>query len=93
MTPQTGHRHIGTGPGILCGEPTTVVTRTSVRAIVELWQMGIPPEEIPNRLPHIRIAQVFDALSCYSDHTNKIHDFITRNQVGDADVDPLVRED
>lgn len=53
---------------ILSGEPIIKRTRTSVRAIVGLWRMGIPPEEIPRRLPHLTLAQVFDALSYYSDH-------------------------
>src|SRR5262249_43546713 len=38
-------------------------TRTPVRAIVELWRGGLPLEEIPSHLPHLNMAQIFDALS------------------------------
>jgi uncharacterized protein (DUF433 family) len=40
-----------------------VGTRTPVRAVVELWRLGVAPEEIPSHLPHLTLAQVFDALS------------------------------
>jgi uncharacterized protein (DUF433 family) len=43
--------------------------------------MGIGPEEIPSRLPHLKLAQVFDALSYYSDHQDEIHAHIQRNEV------------
>ena len=76
---------------ILGGEPIIKGTRTPVRAIVELWRLGIPPEEIPSRLPHLRAAQVFDALSFYSDHMDEINGYIERNRVRDEEVDPLVR--
>jgi uncharacterized protein (DUF433 family) len=93
MTTTTEHCYIGTSPAILGGEPIIVGTRTPVRAIVELWRMGVPPEEISVRLPHLRAAQVFDALSYYSDHMVEIHEFIAQNYVADSEVDPLVRED
>lgn len=38
-------------------------TRTPVRAIVENWRMGVAPEDITTHLPHITLAQVFDALA------------------------------
>jgi uncharacterized protein (DUF433 family) len=41
---------------ILGGEPIIEGTRTPVRAIVELWRLGISPEEIPHRLPHLTLA-------------------------------------
>jgi uncharacterized protein (DUF433 family) len=46
---------------ILSGEPIIISTRTSVRAIVGLWQLGVMPEEISNHLPHLTPVQVFDA--------------------------------
>jgi len=42
--------------------------RTPVRAIVEIWRMGTPPEEITTHLPHLTLAQIFDALSYFADH-------------------------
>lgn len=64
----TRHRYIVQNDAILSGGPIIEGTRTSVRAIVEIWRLGIAPEDIPNRLPHLTLAQVFDALSYYSDH-------------------------
>ena len=66
---------------ILHGEPIIRDTRTPVRAIVELWRLGVPPEEIPFRLPHLTMAQVFAALSYYSDHQAEIQAYIERNRI------------
>ena len=68
MIQATRHRYIVTDPEILSGEPIIEGTRTPVRAIVELWRQGLLAEEIPSHLPHLTLAQVFDALSYYSDH-------------------------
>lgn len=69
---------------ILSGEPIIQGTRTPVRAIVELWRLGVPPEEIPFRLPHLTMAQVFAALSYYSDHQAEIHEYIARNRIPES---------
>ena len=66
---------------ILGGEPVIRGTRTPVRAIVEIWRLGVAPEEIPFRLPHLSMAQVFAALSYYSDHQAEIHEYIERNRI------------
>jgi uncharacterized protein (DUF433 family) len=91
MAQATAHRYIVTDDEILGGEPIIVGTRTPVRAIVELWRQGLPPEAIPSRLPHLSVAQVFDALSYYSDHQEEIHRWIERNRIPDDLIDPLVR--
>ncbi len=88
----TAHRYIVTNDQILSGEPIIDGTRTPVRAIVELWRQGLAPETIPTRLPHLSLAQVFDALSYYSDHQEEIHRHIERNRIPDELIDPLVRE-
>jgi len=64
----TAHRYIVSIPEILGGEPVLQGTRTAVRAVVELWRAGTPAEEITLDLPHLTLAQVFDALSYYSAH-------------------------
>lgn len=74
-------RYIVRDPAILRGEPIILNTRTPVRAIVELWRMGIAPEAIPEGLPHLTLAQVFDALSYYSDNQTEINDYIERNRI------------
>lgn len=92
MTTATQHRYVVTDTAILGGEPILEGTRTPVRAVVELWRQGIAPEDIPHRLPHLSLAQVFDALSYFSDHQQEITAYITRNRVPDELIDPLVRD-
>ena len=84
-------RYVIQNSEILNGEPIIQGTRTSVRAIVSSWQMGIMPEEILNHLPHLTLAQVFDALSFYLDHQAEIDRYIDRNRVPDDLVHPAVK--
>ena len=90
MAQLTAHRYIVTDDRILSGEPIISSTRTPVRAIVELWRQGVAPESIPSRLPHLTLAQVFDALSYYSDNQDEINSYIERNRIPDDLIDPLV---
>jgi len=90
MATATGHRYIVNDSNILGGEPIVCGTRTPVRAIVETWRLGVPAEEIPSALPHLTLAQVFDALSYYSDHQEEINAQIERNRVLPHQIDPLV---
>jgi uncharacterized protein (DUF433 family) len=91
MMQATAHLYIVTDNQILSGEPIIIGTRTPVRAIVELWRQSVPPEAIPQHLPHLTLAQVFDALSYYSDNQDEINMHIARNRVPDNLIDPLVR--
>lgn len=91
MVQTTAHAYIVTDDQILSGEPIIRGTRTPVRAIVELWRLGVAPEEVPRRLPHLTLAQVFDALSYYSDHQGEINRHIERNRIPTAMIVPLVR--
>lgn len=88
----TEHHYIVTDDHILSGEPIIKGTRTPVRAIVELRRQNIQPELIPQRLPHLTVAQVFAALSYYSDHQAEINHHIERNRIPDDLIDPLVRD-
>ena len=92
MVQSTEHLYVVRDENILNGEPIIKGTRTPVRAIVETWRMGIPPEEIVNGLPHLKLAQVFDALSYYSDYQNEINAYIEENKIPDDLIDPLVRD-
>jgi uncharacterized protein (DUF433 family) len=91
MAVTTLSRYIVSDATLLQGEPVVAGTKTPVRAIVELWRLGIPPEEISSHLPHITLAQVFDALSYYTDHQAEINAHIERNRVPDHLVHPAVR--
>ena len=64
-----------------------------MRAIVEVYRLGVAAEEIPNRLPHLTVAQVFDALSYYNDHPREINAYIEQNRVPDDKIDPLVQSE
>lgn len=77
-------QYIVRNENILSGEPIIEGTRTPVRAIVELWRLGILPEEIPLRLPHLSMAQVFAALSYYSDHQAEILEYIEQNRIPES---------
>ena len=92
MIAVTEINYITAEKNILGGEPIIKGTRTPIRAIVEIWRLGTPAEEIPQRLPHLTLAQVFAALSYYSDHQDEINEYIRRNRVPDELVDPLVRD-
>lgn len=63
MVTATDHRYVVRDESILGGEPIVSGMRAPVRAVVELWRLGVIPEEIPGHLPHLGLAQVFDALS------------------------------
>lgn len=75
------HPYVENVADILRGEPVITGTRTPVRAIVEYWKFGVAPEEIAERLPHLRLAQIFDALAYYDDHRDQIEHYIALNRV------------
>lgn len=58
---------------------------------MEIWRLGIAPEEIPEHIPHLSLAKIFDALSYYSDHQDEINAYIEQNRIPDHLVDPLVQ--
>jgi len=91
MAIATGHCYITADERILGGEPIIKGTRTPVRAVVELWRLGTPPEEISHHLPHLTLAQVFDALIYYSDHQEEINKYIEKNRIPDDLIDPLAK--
>jgi uncharacterized protein (DUF433 family) len=92
MVQATEYLYIVRDDRILNGEPIIKGTRTPVRAIVETWRMGVPPEEIPTGMPHLTLAQVFSALTYYSDRQAEINGYIERNRISDDLIDPLVRD-
>lgn len=91
MVHTTQHKYIVNDDEILGGEPIISGTRTPVRAIVEIWRQGVSAEEIPVRLPHLSLAQVFDALSYFSDHQAEINQFLEQNRIPEDRIDPAVR--
>lgn len=63
------------------GEPIIKETNTSVRAIVENWRLGLSPEEIVEGLPHLKLAEIFEAMSYYYDNQTEIDDYIEQNRI------------
>ena len=92
MVTETEHCYVVKDDRILGGEPIVKGTRTSVRAVVELWRLGYAPEELLKELPHLTLAAVFDALSFYSDHQEEVNRYIERNRVPDDLVDPRAKD-
>jgi len=66
------HFHITTNKAICSGSPIIKGTRTSVANIAGFYLMGMTAEEIQRELPHLSLAQVFDALAFYLDHREEI---------------------
>ncbi|MCK4575566.1 DUF433 domain-containing protein [candidate division WOR-3 bacterium] len=92
MSVDTKHYYVVCDNKILGGEPVIKGTRTPVRAIIELWRMGLSPEEIRTKLPHITLAQIFSALSYYEDHSEEINNYIKKNTIPETLIDPLVKD-
>jgi uncharacterized protein (DUF433 family) len=72
---------IATDPLLRGGEPIVAGTATPVRAIAELWNMGMAPEEIPLHISHLTVQQVFAALHYYLGHRQEIDGFIAANRI------------
>lgn len=85
------HSYVVTDPALLQGEPIIAGTKTPVRAIVEMWRMGVLPEEIPTHLPYLTLAQVFDALRYYAENQWEINQYIEENRVPDELIHPSAR--
>jgi uncharacterized protein (DUF433 family) len=65
---ESGHIHITRNKAVCGGQPAIKGTRISVAHIAEYYFMGLSPEEIHRELPHLTLAQIFDALAFYLDH-------------------------
>ena len=72
-----------TDPAIRHGEPVLAGTATPVRAIAELWNQGLAPEEIPLHLSHLSLRQVFAALHYYLGHRSAVDAAIAANRIPD----------
>jgi uncharacterized protein (DUF433 family) len=72
MITKTKHAYIESVSGVQGGRPIIKGTRTPVRSIVVYHRMGSTPEEIQIKLPHLNLAQIYDALSYYYDYKDEI---------------------
>lgn len=76
----TDHPYVVRKPGPRGGEPLIRDTALSVRTIVQRVQMGESPEQIVETFPVLTLAQVYDALSYYHEHTAEIEQYIRENE-------------
>ena len=63
-----GHSHITMKKDVYGGASIIKGTRISVANIAGYYLMGFSPEEIQRELPHLNLAQIFDAIAFYFDH-------------------------
>jgi len=69
----TGYSHIAINKRICGGTPIIKGTRVSVANIAGFYLMGFGPEEIHRELPHLTLAQVYDAIAYFLDHRDDIN--------------------
>ncbi|MCJ7784144.1 MAG: DUF433 domain-containing protein [Desulfobacterales bacterium] len=77
---ETNHFHITMNKDICRGSPIIKGTRISIANIAEYYLMGLSPEEIKRELPHLSLAQIFDALAYYLDHRETIDRELERDR-------------
>lgn len=77
----TEHPHIVCNPEICGSSPIIKGTRISVMQIALMWKGGDSPDEIVSAYPHLKLTQVYDAISYYLDHQEEIEEQIRKNSV------------
>ncbi len=78
---ETDHPYIHKVPGVVGGEPVIKGTRISVRDITCWWRLGWTLDQMLDAYPHLRLAQVCDALGYFDDHKEEILAYIEENRV------------
>lgn len=78
---ETDHPYIHKIPGVVGGEPVIKGTRISVSLIASWWRLGWSINQMLESYPHLRLAQICDALGYYDDHRDEILDYIEENLV------------
>ena len=74
------HAYISKNPKVCGGSPVITGTRFSVRSVVQyVLRQGMTPEELVQQFPHLTLAQVYDAISYYYDHTAELNRDIREN--------------
>jgi uncharacterized protein (DUF433 family) len=95
-TPLSPDSQIVSDPSLRHGEPILAGTATPVRAVAELWNQGMAPEEIPLHISHLTLPQVFAALQYYASHRQEIDGLIAANRIPEAwtgkRFDPATRQ-
>ena len=71
---QTTHPYIVRIAGVQGGEPITRNGYVTVRTIVEQTRLGTTPQELVDGHPPLSLAEFYDALSYYYDHTEEMEE-------------------
>ena len=74
MSTSVIHPYIFRQEGVQGARPVITGTRTMVRSIIIYHKIGDTAEEIKQKLPHLALAQVYDALSYYDFREEIDHD-------------------
>jgi uncharacterized protein (DUF433 family) len=77
---QTTHPYIVKIEGYQGGEPMVRSAHVTVRTIVEQIRLGTTPEQLVKGYPPLTLAEIYDALSYYYDHTSEIESIIEENR-------------
>ncbi len=75
------HPHVTVNAEVCGGSPVIAGTRFPVRSVVfYVLRMGLAPEELLQRFPHLTLAHVHDALAYYYDNRSEVEADITENR-------------
>lgn len=77
----TNHPHIVKVQGVCENKPIIRGTRITVRHIAVMFKAGDTPDEILQAYPHLKPAQIYDAISFYFDHQDEIETEIKENRI------------
>ena len=80
MIEYTDHPHIVKVEGVVGGEPVIFGHRIPVRTVIEALRLGMTPEELAENYC-LDMAQVYDAIAYYYDHTEEIERYIEENKI------------
>jgi uncharacterized protein (DUF433 family) len=84
MTPSSArviHPHVASDATVCGGSPIILGTRFPVRSVVHyVLRLGLTPEELVERFPHLTLAHVYDALAYYYDNRAEIEADIAANR-------------
>ena len=77
----TDHPHIIKLPGVQGGEPIVRDKGVTVRTIVAFWRQSANPEQVVEEYGGtLTLAEVYDALGYYLDHTQEIERYIAEHR-------------
>ena len=66
------HPYVEQRAGVQGGRPVIKGTRFPVSSIVQNYRRGCTVEEMLQEFPHLTPAQIYDALSYYHDHRERV---------------------